>query len=147
MSLRPLTLGEIYIAGTIFGSGIDYIEVGIYDVPWTSPLGGHPIRDRGHAPDGNIYFPSGSSGHGIEDFSDQGVDNYLESTFIHELVHIWQHQNGVNVPSTWAAGNGRGQGGPLDYDYGRVFEPGGDFWDLGIEEQAQFIRDYYIKLN
>lgn len=31
-----------------------------------------------------------------------------------------------------------------DYDYDRVFEENGDFWDLGIEEQAQFISDYYI---
>lgn len=92
MAERTLTAGEIEMARTIFGNEIDYSRIRIFDHRWW--LG--PIDGRPHAPDGNIYYPQGYS----PDFS--AIKHIgIQQKFIHELAHVWQHQNGYDVPKTY----------------------------------------------
>ena len=73
-------------------------------------------------------------------------------SFVHECSHIWQFRNGVfdgitgfNTIMEWYP--------PLypdDYDYGNLTEHrlnGLSFGDLGIEQQAEIIADYFLYIT
>lgn len=89
------------------------------------------------SPDGNIYYPKGNPKYHA-DFSAAGVDIHAKATFIHELAHVWQHQKGVDVVARGIF--------ERHYDY-LPLTTQTKFADLGIEEQAQLIRDYFYLLN
>ncbi len=55
-------------------------------------------RDVTMAPDGNIWFhPEGDLARSplADDFSKGPLE--VRSHFVHELTHVWQHQNGMNL--------------------------------------------------
>lgn len=128
---RPLTEGEIELAQSIYGDAIDYSKVEIHD-------DNYPFLpdDRAHAPDGDMYFPGNTY---EEDFSEAGLRD--RETFIHELGHVLQHQNGVWVKTTAVTDAITGNGG---YDWEDEYAEGSDFSDWGLEEQAQFFSDLYV---
>ncbi|MBZ7927765.1 hypothetical protein LAC81_25770 [Ensifer adhaerens] len=117
------------MARTIFGNEIDYSRIRIFDHRWW--LG--PIDGRPHAPDGNIYYPQGYS----PDFS--AIKHIgIQQKFIHELAHVWQHQNGYDVPKNVLNSS--------SYDYNQVFH-GTSFFGMGLEAQAEMIGHYYYLKN
>lgn len=88
---RILTASEIKMAQLIFKDAIDYTRVKIH----RGKLFGLPDRSRNAiAPLGEIYFPS--------DVYDETPD-FSKSTstrkvwFIHEMTHVWQYQQGMNI--------------------------------------------------
>lgn len=85
------------------------------------------------APDGNMWFhPKG--GLFRDDYGDSDLN--LQGLFIHEMVHIWQHQKGVFLPLS--------RHPFCRYDYDLV--PDKPFEDYGIEQQAEIVRhDFLIK--
>lgn len=88
---RRLTTSEVALAQEVFGNSIDYTLIWIYD---RGILPFH--RQGGLSYRGNIYFP-GCYWH---DFS---AASLLEQRlFIHEMTHVWQHQNHV-LPLAWSA--------------------------------------------
>lgn len=87
------------------------------------------------APNGNIYFAPGNADY-VDDFSQANI--HAKATFIHELAHVWQHQNGINVIARGVINR--------NYDY-LPLTINSDFNDFGIEQQAQIIRDYFYLLN
>jgi hypothetical protein len=125
---RSLTAGEIAIGRSVFGDAIDYDRVRIYDCKWHFFMPNH----RAHAPNGHVYFPVGT-GRYCEDFA--VADLHSRSILVHELAHVWQHQNGVSV-ATRAMLNRR-------YDYAPVFR-GVPFSRLGVEAQAKMVADWYL---
>ena len=133
MSGRNMTAGEIELAKTVYKSEIKYDQVKIFNEKWTL----FQSKDRAMSPNGNIYYPEGNADY-CEDFSDSGVDIHKKATFIHELAHVWQHQQGVNVIARGAFNR--------NYDY-LPLTVSTHFDDLGIEQQAQLIRDYFYLLN
>lgn len=120
-----MTVGEIALASSIFGSEVDYSQVRIFDTRWKFFM----PSDRAHAPDGNIYFPIGT-GEYTTDFSNAPLS--VRSTFIHEMTHVWQHQTGHKV-AVEAIFN-------RSYEYKSVFS-GTSFEMLGVEAQAQMIGE------
>ncbi|MBA8899714.1 MULTISPECIES: hypothetical protein [unclassified Phyllobacterium] len=132
MAGRKLTPGETDLARSIYGSQIDYTKVLIFDEKWKFFM----PSDRAHAPNGNIYFPGIGGAKYFTDFSAAPLDN--KSTFIHEMGHVWQHQRGLNVIVRAAL--------KRNYDYSEVFTTG-DYFALGMEQQAEFLSDYYLLKN
>lgn len=143
---RDMTSGEIRMAKSVFGDAINFggkgerNGVGIYDGKWK------PFQpdNRAMAPNGNIYFPGTSY---EEDFSgSKSVSDRDRRTFIHEMTHVWQHQNGKAVKTRGAAlGVLAVAGDPYAY---KLYTSGDDtnFKDLsdyGLEQQAAIVGDYY----
>jgi len=128
-----MTAGEITLAKTVFKSEIDYDLPKVFNEKWAL----FQPTDRAMAPNGNIYYAKGNADYRA-DFSVAGVGVHAKATFIHELAHVWQHQNGVNVIARGIF--------ERDYDY-LPLTTQTKFADLGIEEQAQLIRDYFYLLN
>lgn len=133
MAGRTMTAGEQALATTVYKTQIDFSKVSIFNEKWAF----FQPTDRAMAPNGNIYYAPGNTNYST-DFSAAGVSLAQKATFIHELAHVWQHQHGVNVIA-----NGIFQ---RDYDY-LPLTTSTNFSELGIEEQAQLIRDYFYILN
>jgi len=120
---RPLTPGETALARTVFGNAIDYARVRIHRRKWAFFQPRHIVM----APMGHIHFhPEGSRYR--DDFA--AADLQSQALFIHEMVHVWQHQRGIFLPLRrlpWAR-----------YDY--VFTPGRPLARYGIEQQAMLVQ-------
>ncbi|RYD86350.1 MAG: vgr related protein, partial [Sphingomonadales bacterium] len=113
---RPLTEGEIRIAASIFGDAIDYSRAGIANRKWAF----FQPRRTTMAPLGTIHFHP-ASGLYTEDFSQAPIG--LQGLFIHEMVHVWQHQKGIFLPL---------RRHPFcRYDY--ALQPGRAFESYGLE--------------
>ncbi|MEM9596942.1 MAG: RHS repeat-associated core domain-containing protein, partial [Acidobacteriota bacterium] len=128
---RSLTVGEKDLARSVFGDAIDLEKVEIrhnrfvwfqnFNLRWFR-------RARYMAPDGNIYVHP--------DWPSELASDLAKSdgpTFIHEMVHVWQHQQGRIV---WLE---RG----LEHEYSYQLIEGASFSDYGIEQQAMIVEDYY----
>ncbi|MXG72454.1 type IV secretion protein Rhs [Escherichia coli] len=125
--VRLLTTGEIQLAHSVFLSTIDYSKVWIHRESYL-PFN---LQDKNTAmtPDGEIYFREQYS----DDFSQ--VTDDLQHMFIHEMSHVWQRAQGMNVI-------GRGLvSWMVSYHYtldGRLLS------EYAMEQQAQIIADNFI---
>ncbi|WP_242146800.1 MULTISPECIES: vgr related protein [unclassified Sphingomonas] len=124
---RPLTLGEIALARSIFGDAIDYAAVRIVLGKWAF----FQPRNTVMAPRGAIHFhPKGTAY--CDDFSVAPLS--AQGLFIHEMVHVWQHQSGVFLPL---------RRHPFSrYDY--AIRPGVALTGYGIEQQAEIVRHAFV---
>lgn len=132
-SWRRLTTGEIEMAQKIFADSIDYAQVKIYrGIPFL------PALQLAISPNGHIYFPKHNC---PVDFTQAGTSYMV--WLIHELTHVWQHQNGFR---TWAGGMLLSlKGGYLKrraYQYGLPADIG-CFSQLNMEQQADFLAHYF----
>ncbi len=137
-SCRVLTQGEIELARSVFGDTIDYSHVKIFNRPYYH----RPALTQGVTgitPNGNIYFPSESAY--SRDFSKE--DRFLQSIFIHEMVHVWQYQHGTNVRLAALKEYVRS-----DFHYIRAYDYDidmhEDFSAFNIEQQAQMVEVYFL---
>ena len=124
---RLLTLAEKALAQSVFGDAIalDRVEIRLRKWWWFQP------RNVIMAPRGHIHFhPRGRSYRpcfATADLSHQAL-------FVHEMVHVWQHQRGLNLLI---------RRHPFcRYDY--VFEPGRPFRRYGIEQQAEIVKHVFL---
>jgi hypothetical protein len=87
---RPLTAGEIALSKTMFKDAINYAKVKVNQGSYF-PFG---LQDKNTAvtPNGELYFVGDRFS---QDFSVD--DKYEQHWFIHEMVHVWQYQLGMNV--------------------------------------------------
>ena len=91
----------------------------------------------------NIYYPPNYEYYdknfgklnNTTDPASPGALHEKRGTFIHELVHVWQHQFFTSKEEFRDAGRGQTK----NYSYSSVWESG--FKSLGFEAQAQFIED------
>ena len=111
----------------MFGTAIDYAPVQIVRRKWAF----FQPRETVMAPTGNIHFhPRGTLYR--DDFAraplgDQGL-------FLHEMTHVWQHQNGINLPL---------RRHPFcRYDY--AIRPGQPLRRYGLEQQAEIVRHAFL---
>lgn len=122
---RKLTPGEIREARTIFGSAIDYARVVVHQgkAYFFQP------SDVAITPNGEIYFP-------VESYKKDISGNASDAAWmIHELVHVWQSQQGMWVRFRGVLNR--------NYDYGDLSKSEIKFLDQGIEVQASIVGDYY----
>lgn len=115
------------MAQSVFGDAIDYAPVRILRRKWIF------FQPRGTvmAPTGSIHFHPQCTRY-RDDFaaaalSDQGL-------FIHEMVHIWQHQKGIFLPIA--------RHPFCRYDY--AIRPGLPLHRYGIEQQAEIVRHVFL---
>ncbi|QGY33261.1 type IV secretion protein Rhs [Pantoea cypripedii] len=130
--LRRMTLGEIKMAQRIYGNAIVYSRVWIHCDSYL-PFG---LQKQNYAmtPNGELWYRKEMY---REDFSANLVileDKYL---FIHELGHVWQHQQGQWVRLrgifSWAA--------EYNYELNRK-----KLIDYSLEQQASILADYWLLL-
>lgn len=124
---RPLTPGEIRIARSVFGDAIDLAPVTIRHARWWI----FQPRNITMAPDGHIWFHP-KSDRWREDFSTAALG--LRGLFVHELVHVWQRQQGVNLILER----------PPFARYRYTYKPGRPFRRYGLEQQAELVRHAYL---
>jgi len=87
---RNLTQGEIDMSRGVFGNRINYDLPRVISVPVT-------VDNRALAPFGDIIFPRSQY---RNDFSLSSVSASLQDTFIHEMTHVMQYQQGIDVFKT-----------------------------------------------
>lgn len=117
------------MAALLFGDAIDYRKVRIYNRPYL-PFGLQP-RNCAMTPNGAMYFDKSCC---LLDFS--SGSEAARHWFMHEMVHVWQHQLGYPVRLRGAVRIG------LSYRY----ELGMDktLADYNMEAQGDLLADYFV---
>ncbi|WP_174280208.1 hypothetical protein [Sphingomonas bacterium] len=121
---RPLTPDELVAARAVFGDAIDWARVRIHARGFT------PFQPRRTAvtPLGAVHFRR-------EDWRPDFSGDWAGMAWlIHELVHVWQHQQGQ-----WVIPRGLWE---RRYRYGAL-DPARPFARYGIEQQAAIVEDWY----
>jgi hypothetical protein len=129
---RPLTAGERALLRPLFRDGVDYDGVRVIAAAFPFQPG-----DTYMTPNGHIYAPGWLY---REDFSRDPEDR---AVLVHEIAHVWQFANGMNLVAHAIADFARHRG-----DYGQAYAyrlaPGRDLADYGVEQQASILEDYYL---
>lgn len=125
--VRALTPAERVLAASVFGDTIDADAVTVRAQkfwafhPWWVTM----------APDGHIWCHP----HGYNWCADYAVQPLgLRAHFVHEMVHVWQRQQGINLILRR----------PPMARYGYRLQPGKAFGRYGIEQQACIVADAYM---
>lgn len=131
---RGLTAGEKALLQPLFRDGINYDAVQIIHAA-------HPFQpsDAYMAPRGHIYAP----GHLFkEDWSSPDVSAVARAELVHEMTHVWQFANGVDV---FVEGVEQliATRGSYDRAYRYELDMFRDLTDYNIEQQAAILEDYY----
>ena len=138
MAKRPLTAGEIALAKTVFGGSIDYASVRLHDRRVLPP--GLQDKHQAVAKYNDISFPRSAYS---DDFGAE-KDAFKQSVFIHELVHVWQHQNRVVSTLREAVKETLKH----KFNYGKCYlyklDANKDLVRYGFEQQAAMIQDYFL---
>ena len=127
---RRLTANETALVRSVFGDAINLEKVRIHNRKWwwLQP------RAITMAPDGHLWFHPKSNLF-CDDFCDRDVA--LQGLFLHEMVHVWQHQSGIFLPL---------RRHPFcRYDYS--LKPGWTLRQYGLEQQAEIVRHVFLLRN
>lgn len=124
---RPLTEGEIALASLLFGNAIDYRRVRIHGRRYM------PFQPKNccMTPNGSMYFHNSCF---LDDYSKASTTG--QHWFMHEMVHVWQHQLGYPVRLRGAVRVG------LEYSY--VLREGATLADYNMEAQGDLLADYFV---
>ena len=120
---RHLTAAEIDLAYSIFGTHLELSSIRLLASRWV-------LRGYAISPNGHVYFHPDDW---REDFAQ--ADLNIQSWLIHELVHVWQVQQGMAVVRRAL----------LDRRYRYNLVQGKSFLSYGIEQQAQIVQDYFVR--
>lgn len=123
---RKLTCGEAAMAALLFGDAVDYGRVRIHSRRYI------PFQPANCAmtPNGHLYFHASCF---VDDFAQESVFN--KHWFMHEMVHVWQHQLGYAVRLRGAVRLGL----PYHYD----LSAGNSLADYNMEAQGDLLADYF----
>ena len=126
---RGLTAGETAMAARLFGGAIDYPAVRIYNRRYL-PFGLQP-KNCAMTPNGAIYFHQSCC---LLDFSNGS--EHARHWFMHEMVHVWQHQLGYPVRTRGALRIG------LSYRYELARDK--TLSDYNREAQGDLLAEYFV---
>ena len=126
-SARPLTKGEIALASLLFGNAIDYRRVRIHARRYM------PLQPKNccMTPNGSMYFHRSCF---LDDYAQASATN--QHWFMHEMVHVWQHQLGYPVRLRGAVRLGL----PYHYD----LHEDATLADYNMEAQGDLLADYFV---
>jgi hypothetical protein len=131
MAHRPLTAGEIALAREMFGEAIDYGPVRL----WAQPFGFSRVFVAGRWFGRDwIVWPQPQL---LEDYAAPEVPAHKVATLIHELVHVWQAQQGVNLAFA------KLKSGDRRDSYAYEIGPDTLWAHLNIEQQAMAVEDEF----
>jgi hypothetical protein len=127
LASRALTEGEVAMASALFGAAIDYARVRIHDRRYM------PFQPKNCAmtPNGRLYFHHSCF---LDDYA--AGDVHAQHWFMHEMVHVWQHQLGYPVRLRGAVRLG------LSYEY--RLRAGATLADFNMEAQGDLLADYFV---
>jgi hypothetical protein len=125
---RPLSAGEIAMASLLFGDAIDYARVRVHNRPYLPLV---QARNCAMTPNGSIYFHHSCF---LPDYA--AGDPPARHWFMHEMVHVWQHQLGYPVRLRGALRIG------LSYAY--ELREGATLADFNMEAQGELLADYFM---
>lgn len=120
---RALTQSERELAYFVFKDTLCTDTIELQTAWWV--LKGYAV-----SPNGNIYFHKDDF---CADFAVQPL--HIRAWFVHELVHVWQVQQGMAVLRRAF----------FDRRYRYVLIEGKPFWRYGIEQQAKIVEDWYVR--
>lgn len=128
-AFRRLTAGEADLCTEIFGSGLNSQRVRIFANPliW-------PIRAFVTGP-AVVVWPWRDA---LADFADPAASLAQQAMFVHEMTHVWQAQNGINL----LLGKLRAGDGARAYAYDLETAP--DFTRMNIEQQAMVVEHAFV---
>lgn len=124
--MRHLTPGEINLAREAFGDALDYGPIRF--MPSPKPFDRAFVPGRWFGRDW-IVWPKKNL---PDDLSAAPLK--LQATFIHELTHVWQAQQGVNLLT------GKLKAGDSVASYAYPLAAGCDWDHLNIEQQAMVVE-------
>jgi hypothetical protein len=132
---RALTDGELALVRPLFGDSVDYASVRVHPDRYTIVQ----VDGTYMTPNGSIYAPGELF---RADFA--ATEPSLQAVFVHEMTHVWQHQNGVDLFQAWLDEVERHEG---DYwaAYPYRLTAGRDLLDYGVEQQASIVEDYFLR--
>jgi hypothetical protein len=125
---RPLTAGEIAMASLLFRDAIDYTRVRVFSrryLPYLQP------KNCAMTPNGSMYFHQSCF---LDDYAQANLTG--RHWFMHEMVHVWQHQLGYPVRLRGAVRLGL----PYHYD----LREGATLADYNMEAQGDLLADYFV---
>ena len=124
---RPLTAPERALAKSVFGEALALDPIRIFRRKWWWFQPANVTM----APRGHVHFhPKGAEYRACFGAAGLGLQGHL----IHELVHVWQHQQGICLPL---------RRHPFcRYDY--TLRPGKAFARYGLEQQAEIVRHAFL---
>ena len=124
---RPLSEGEIKLASLLFGDAIDFSRVRIYNRRYM------PFQPRNccMTPNGSMYFHRSCF---LPDYA-RG-DAPAIHWFMHEMVHVWQHQLGYPVRLRGAF--------RIGLSYGYTLDERSTLEDFNMEAQGDLLADYFV---
>lgn len=130
---RKLTEGERIMCRRLFKDALDFDKVEINNKVFVKIQG----SGVGMAPNGNVYFHPDDF---LEDFAAPDVGANDLQFFMHEMVHVWQHQLGYPVGLMRAVHIAY-----LPYTYALV--PGAKLQHYNMEQQGDLLSDYWALLT
>lgn len=135
---RRLTPGERALCQEVFGPSLERGRVRVWSCP---PLG---WTTRRPFVAGGLLWPGRSlvlypphMAH--RDFSAHDVSVWDQSVFIHEMTHVWQSQEGVNL--LW----GKLRAGDRPTSYAYRLTPGCAWDGFNIEQQAMMVQHDFLR--
>ena len=124
---RGLTAGERRLAEETFGGGIDAGRICLLAIPyWRRAFVAGPSL---------MVWPRAGL---WPDFADPATPLVVQGVFVHELTHVWQAQNGVQL--LWAKLRAGDKASSYAYD----LDSGGAFAQLNIEQQAMVVEHAFL---
>lgn len=124
--IRPLAAGEAALARSVFGDGLRLDTVRLVAAPW--PLTRAFVPGRGFGREW-IVWPERAL---TADLSACALG--VQAVLIHELVHVWQAQQGVGL--IW----GKLKAGDAPSAYAYAADEGCRWDALNIEQQAMIVE-------
>ena len=125
---RPPSDGELALIASVFGDALDPTGLTFRRAKWWI----FQPRRVVMAPDGHIWFHPGNMSW-RDDFAAAALP--LRAFIVHELVHVWQRQRGINLLLRRY---------PLARYRYLPLQPGKPFERYGIEQQAEIVRHAYV---
>jgi hypothetical protein len=111
---------------------VDYAKVKVHHGGYWLFMGGQD-KDTAVTPNGQMYYPAAIY---HDDFTDSDDARAL---FMHEMVHVWQHQMGYGVRRHGLTVTSRG---PSAYEYSLTSNS--RLHDFNMEQQGNIMSDYYM---
>lgn len=131
--IRPLTDGEAALAREAFGEALSLDTIRFLPAPWPFDRAFVPGRWLGRE---WVVWPGRTL---PPDISEASLK--LQAVLIHELTHVWQAQQGVNL----LTGKLRAGDRPASYEYPVGMDC--NWGDLNIEQQAMVVEHRFRLLH
>lgn len=129
--LRRLRIGEINLARSLFQYSIHYNKVWVHFESYL-PFNLQPTG-IGMSPNGEMWFRQEKYENDFSMPQKGRVDQ--QHLFMHEMMHVWQHQRGMWVRMRGLVSRF------ADYSYSLDKR---DLLDYNLEQQASIVSDYWL---